>query len=121
VCTTISEQATITGSGKNGPGWFRIDHACLGYDHPSHAPLEHAILLDLTGGPIGSPTRLAVELSLDSARRLANLLAETIRQAETYEQSLVREGPDRIGVEAASLDPPAGVVVGTLPTGTPRQ
>lgn len=95
MCTTISNQATITGSGKNGQAWFRIDHACLGYDHPSHASLEHAILLDFLDGSTGSPMRLAVELSLDSARSLANLLAETIRQAEAYERTLDSNGPDR--------------------------
>lgn len=88
MCTTISDQATITGSGKNGQGWFPIDRAVVGYDHPSHAPLEHALLLDFTGGSTGSPARLAVELSLDSARELATMLAETIRQAEAYERTL---------------------------------
>lgn len=88
MCTTISDQVTITGSGKNGQGWFRVDRAVVGYDHPSHAPLEHAILLDFTGRSAGSPQRVPVELSLDSARELATMLAETIRQAEAYERTL---------------------------------
>jgi hypothetical protein len=88
MCTTIAEQAPITGSGRNAQGWFTVDRACLGYDHPSHVPLEHAILVDFTGGAPASPTRLAVELDLDSARRLAALLTDTIAQAEAYENSL---------------------------------
>jgi anti-sigma factor RsiW len=88
MCTTISGHTAVTGSGKHGNGWFRVDHAHLSYDHPFHAPLEHAVLLDLTDGSADPPARLAVELSLDSARRLAAALAETIRQAEAYEQAL---------------------------------
>jgi hypothetical protein len=100
VCTTISDQATITGSGKDGQGWFPIERACLGYDHPSHAPLEHAILIDLMGGSTGAARRLAVELSLESARKLADVLAGTIAQAEAYERTLDAQAHPRVGVAA---------------------
>jgi hypothetical protein len=88
MCTTISEQATITGSGKQAQGWSALDRVCVGYDHPTHVSLEHAVLLDFVSDRSGSPERLAVELSLDSARQLAALLTGTIEQAEAYERQL---------------------------------
>lgn len=107
MCTTISGQASISGSGKNGSGWFRVDRAVVGYDHPNHAPLEHALLLDVTGESAGSP-RLAVELSLESARRLAELLAETVRQAEEYERTLDTRAaaPPRVATTPTVATPP---------------
>jgi hypothetical protein len=102
VCTTISTQATITGSGKDGHGWFRVDGACLGYDHPSHVSLEHAILIDFVGGATGSTRRLAVELSLESARTLAGVLAGTIAQAEQYERTLDEAAAGSQGVPRTS-------------------
>jgi hypothetical protein len=85
VCTTISEKLPIAGSGKGAAGWFSIDHAYLGYDHPTSAQVEHAILLDFVNESTGPAARVAVELTLDSARKLVGRLTETIREAEAYD------------------------------------
>ena len=85
MCTTISLKQPITGSGKSTQGWFSIDHAYLGYDHPSHAQVEHAVLLDFVSEAAGPHARVAVELPLEAARALAAQLMETIAQAEAYE------------------------------------
>lgn len=100
MCTTISHHAVISGSGKNASGWFSFHQAHLSYDHPAHADLEHAVMVDFFGGSTGSPVRLGVEMSLDSARTLATALAQTIAQAETYEQAL--EVPERGAGQASS-------------------
>ncbi len=92
MCTTIAGHTPVSGSGRDERGWFRLERASVGYDHPFHAQLEHALLLDLTGDRSGAPARIAVELDLESARRLAALLNETVAAAEAYERGLDRVG-----------------------------
>lgn len=86
MCTTISIKQAISGSGKGSQGWFHLDHAYLGYDHPSHVQEEHAVLLDFVNEAAGPHARVAVELPLESARALATRLLETIAEAEAYER-----------------------------------
>ncbi len=44
MCTMIVEQVEIAGSGKGTSGWFALKQANVSFDHPFHAPLEHALL-----------------------------------------------------------------------------
>lgn len=83
MCTTIANHAPVTGSGKGPQGWFRLDRVHVGYDHPFHAPLEHAVNIDFVDATAG--TRVAVELSRDSARALVTQLLSTLEQADAYE------------------------------------
>jgi Family of unknown function (DUF6295) len=85
MCTTISAKLAMTGSGKGADGWFALDHAYVGYDHPTHAPVEHAVLLDFVNEATGPGARVAVELSLESARTLVRQLTETLAEADAYE------------------------------------
>ena len=39
----IVEKAKLIGSAKGANGWMRIDTANVYYDHPFHAPLDHAL------------------------------------------------------------------------------
>ena len=82
MCTTISQQAVISGSGKGQQGWFTVDQVSLGYDHPTHARLDHAVLLDFRNRSAGVDGRVAVELTKESARELAHLILDTLEQAE---------------------------------------
>jgi hypothetical protein len=86
MCTTISARLPVTGSGKSADGWFTVDHAYVGYDHPVQAPVEHAILLDFVNESSGPGARVAVELTLESARHLVQRLTETLAQAAAYER-----------------------------------
>src|SRR5262249_24978603 len=40
------EKAKLLGSAKGPNGWMRIDTANVYYDHPFHAPLDHALGID---------------------------------------------------------------------------
>jgi len=85
VCTNILHNTTLDGSGKGREGWFPLDRASITYDHPSHADLEHALNIDFAAD--GHPgMRVAVELSLASARRLAAAIATACDEAEAYER-----------------------------------
>lgn len=81
MCTYIVETAAVEGSAKAGAGWFAIESASVAYDHPAHAPVEHALLVDF----LGRGGRLGVELTLEAADELARALAAAIERAKRYE------------------------------------
>lgn len=83
MCTTIAGKEPVTGSGKGPDGWFALSHAYVAYDHPFHAPLEHAVGIDFVDESGGG--RVAVELTRASARELAQRILATLEQAEAYE------------------------------------
>ena len=70
MCTYIFEHADLMGSAKGQKGWFTVDKANVCYDHPVHAPLDHALLLDFVDSTKGPDARVAVELSYESAQQL---------------------------------------------------
>ena len=86
MCTTIAGKTPVTGSGKGPQGWFELDQAYVGYDHPFHAPFEHALSIDFVNEAAGPSARVAVELSRDSARGLAERILAALDQAEAYEE-----------------------------------
>ena len=82
MCTMIVERATISGSGKGGAGWFSLRGVNVTYDHPFHAPLEHALNLDFVNEAEGLGARVAVELTPQSARRLVEAIRAALERAE---------------------------------------
>ncbi len=46
MCSYIVKKAALYGSAKGPKGWMRIDTANVYYDHPFHAPLDHALAID---------------------------------------------------------------------------
>lgn len=85
MCTMIAEKAPVSGSGKGSTGWFVVDQVYLGYDHPFHAPLDHALTLDFVNEQGAPGQRVAVELTRESARVLAERLLEAVDRADRYE------------------------------------
>lgn len=83
MCTWIVEKADVIGSGKGATGWFKIDRANVGYDHPVHAQLEHAVLIDFVNEAMGPSARVAVELSAESARNLVRAISDALEAAES--------------------------------------
>ncbi|MEO6701415.1 MAG: DUF6295 family protein [Jatrophihabitantaceae bacterium] len=70
MCTYNTEHAAITGSGKGAQGWFALTNATVYYDHPVHAQAGHTLNIDFAN-PAGAPgSRVAVELTAESAREL---------------------------------------------------
>ncbi len=82
MCTMIVEQAQIDGSGKGTSGWFTVRQVNVSYDHPYHAPLEHALNIDFVNEAQGPGARVAVELSAESARHLAETIHAVLARAE---------------------------------------
>jgi len=82
MCTYIVEKTEVLGSGKGTQGWFSLNQAVVGFDHPSHAPLDHAVLIDFVDEKGGPSARVAVELSTASARDLIKAIQSALDAAE---------------------------------------
>ena len=82
MCTMIVNQAVIDGSGKGSDGWFTVRQVNVSYDHPYHAPLEHALNIDFVDEAQGPGARVAVELTLESARHLVETIQAVLGRAE---------------------------------------
>ena len=82
MCSYITEQVEVVGSAKGPAGWMRVDTATVYFDHPYHAPLDHSLNIDFVNGAAGAPTRVAGELSAESARELARSILAALAQGE---------------------------------------
>ena len=70
MCTWIIENVEIAGSGKGSGGWFKLNQANVYYDHPYHAPLDHALIIDFVKDTNKPGDRVAVEITRESALKL---------------------------------------------------
>jgi hypothetical protein len=82
MCTNICHSTRIAGSGKGAAGWFALSQANVGFDHATHAPLEHALLLDFVNPELGPAARVAVEMNIASGKALVERLQAVIAEAE---------------------------------------
>jgi hypothetical protein len=89
MCSYIVKKAALVGSAKGPKGWMKIDTANIYYDHPFHAPLEHALGIDFVNEANGGRERVAVELSAAAARELVR---EILAALETGEKEHGLEG-----------------------------
>lgn len=82
MCTMIVQQVVVDGSGKGREGWFNLNRANVSYDHPFNAPFEHALNIDFVNEGQGLGARVAVELSAEAARLLAQTILAVLDEAE---------------------------------------
>ncbi|MEA2953749.1 MAG: hypothetical protein QOJ96_3269 [Alphaproteobacteria bacterium] len=82
MCSYIVEKAAVFGSAKGPAGWMRIDTANVYFDHPYHAPLDHALSIDFISEADGARERVAVELSAASARALIEKIEAALASGE---------------------------------------
>lgn len=81
MCTMIVRQIVIEGSGKGPAGWFDLRQANVSFDHPFHAPQEHALNIDFVNESDGPGARVAVELTADAARALVETIQAVLGEA----------------------------------------
>jgi Family of unknown function (DUF6295) len=83
MCSYIVMKAALTdSSAKGAKGWMRVDSANVYYDHPFHAPLDHALGIDFVNEAEGSRERVAIELSAESARELIKQIEAALANGE---------------------------------------
>jgi hypothetical protein len=90
MCTSIVEVVSAAGAGKGVDGWFDLTHSVVSYDHPHHALLEEAITIDFVNSALGPGARVAVELTLEAAKKLSGALVKAIEAAEIEESARSR-------------------------------
>ena len=83
MCTMIAKKVTMEGSGKNSEDWFRVNQANVAYDHPYHVFREHSLNIDFVNEAEGPGARVAVELSVESARNLVDTILNVLKEAES--------------------------------------
>jgi hypothetical protein len=82
MCTNVTISTAIDGSAKGPQGWFGVDTARVSFDHPYHASFDHTLNIDLVNERSGAPTRVAIELSAESARALIDSINAVLAQGE---------------------------------------
>ena len=82
MCSYITEKTPVVGSAKGPRGWMRIDTANVYFDHPYHAPLDHALAIDFVSERDGAKERVAIELSAESARALVSSILAALASGE---------------------------------------
>ena len=82
MCTNIATTTRIAGSAKSADGWRSVDQATIGYDHATHAWVEHAVRLDFWDSRRADADHVAIELDLASGRELLRRLQDVVDAAE---------------------------------------
>ncbi len=92
MCSYITHKVPIAGSAKGPSGWMRVDTANVYFDHPFHAPFDHALAIDLVCHADGAKERVAIELSADSARALVDKILAALKEGDiAHEQAEMAE------------------------------
>ncbi|MDT5131865.1 MAG: hypothetical protein QOE41_1176 [Mycobacterium sp.] len=81
MCTYLTENIEVDGSGKGATGWFTASHATVYVDHPVHAPYGHTVNIDLLNPALGPSARVALELTEETAVALADAIRRAIGRA----------------------------------------
>jgi hypothetical protein len=85
MCTYRTEKIEAGGSsGKGAGGWFPLTTATVYHDHPVHAPDDHTVNIDFLNPGRGPAARVAVELSLGTAKALLEALEVTVARAANH-------------------------------------
>jgi hypothetical protein len=82
MCSYIVEDVAVTGSAKGQGGWISIDTANVYFDHPFHASLDHALGIDFINRKDGARERIAIEISAESAKALAQAILTALDRGE---------------------------------------
>lgn len=82
MCTYTTFADKISGSAK-GPGtaWMAVSDVTVYFDHPVHAMATHTVNIDVADPTRGPSARVALELTPDSARRLAAAISAALESA----------------------------------------
>jgi Family of unknown function (DUF6295) len=82
MCSYVTEKAALIGSAKGPNGWVSVDTANVYFDHPYHAPLDHALMIDFVDVSRGGQDRVAIEISAESARELVAKIMRALDSGE---------------------------------------
>ena len=70
---------------------MQIDTANVYYDHPYHAPLDHALGIDFICEAEGGRDRVAVEISAELARELVKKIVAALASGDAAHAAIAAE------------------------------
>ena len=70
---------------------MHIDTANVYYDHPYHAPLDHALGIDFICEAEGGRDRVAIEISAESARVLVKKILAALATGDAAHAAIAAE------------------------------
>ena len=85
MCVTTIQYRKLEGSAKGVIGWFPITNVAVCNDHPHHFEREWCINVDVVNEEMGPSARVALELTLDSAKALAEAIMAVVKETEEEE------------------------------------
>ena len=88
MCTMIVDNVRALGSAKGENGWFTLTGMSVSYDHPFHAPYEHALNIDFVARTDAGFQRVSTELTAESARALIASIERVLQEAGSRNISL---------------------------------
>jgi Family of unknown function (DUF6295) len=100
MCTYVTEHANATGSGKGSTGWFPLSTLTVYFDHPVHAQADHTMNIDFANPDRGASSRVAVELTAETAVELVRAVAQVLADVPSDLTGVDPEGARRL-LEAA--------------------
>ena len=87
----VMKAALRDSSAKGAKGWMSVDTANVYYDHPYHAPLDHALGIDFICEAEGGRDRVAVEISAESARELVKKILAALASGDAAHAAIAAE------------------------------
>ncbi len=81
MCSYLTVKTPVDGSCKGEKGWIRLTDAMVYFDHPYNSPYEHTLNIDFVNEADGMSSRVAVELTPDSARDLIACIEAALEAA----------------------------------------
>lgn len=97
MCTWITKKVAIMAHGKGVSDWTPFTTANVYYDHPTSAPLDHALIVDFLNEKRGPGARVAMEFSVESARALVQAI-EAALDAGEREHAAQREHAGAVAI-----------------------
>ena len=101
MCIRSIQYRKIEGSAKGVIGWFGATHLAVCNDHPHHLEADWSINIDVVNEQMEPSARVALELTLDSAKALAEAILAVVRETEEEEAEIAAKAK-ATATEAAS-------------------
>lgn len=95
MCITSIQFRNIEGSAKGVIGWFDANRVSVCNDHPHHLEREWCIIIDVVNQEMGPSARVAIELTLDSAKALSEAIMAVVKDTEQEEAEIARAAANK--------------------------
>jgi len=82
MCTWLTEKVAVTGAARGVAEWMAVTQVNVFFDHPVHAPFDHAVVIDFVNPAAGVGARVGVELSAASAAQLVKAIESALASPE---------------------------------------